>query len=152
MDDLTLEQMRKTLGELERSISSLKDVLLPTPSRDTTPFTTEQIIRLVLKMRRLRDRQLGSEIFADPAWDILLETFAAQLSDTRISISTLCHASAVPPTTALRWIHKLEADGWLLRRADRFDGRRSWIELSSDGTEKLQRLFSTATSVFQAAA
>lgn len=151
MDDLLAEQVSETLTDLERGISSLKDMLSPAFTA-RSPVTTEQMVRLVLKMRRLRDNQLGSENFAEPAWDILLETFAAQLSQTRISVSALCYASAVPLTTALRWISKLEADGWLMRKADRFDGRRSWIELSPNAVERLQRLFSSATPIFQAAA
>lgn len=98
-------------------------------------------IRSLIKARRLRDRRLGQHLFADPAWDILLEALEADLSDQKVSITSLCAASAVPATTALRWIQKLEQDGLLQRYQDPEDMRRSWISLTSTGSAKLRSYF-----------
>jgi DNA-binding MarR family transcriptional regulator len=105
---------------------------------------TEEKVRKLLRARRLREKLLGPELFADPAWDILLEAFAATLGQRRVSITSLCQGSAVPTATGVRWIGKLQEDGWLVRRPDPLDGRRHWIELTANAQAKLQSFFQAA--------
>jgi hypothetical protein len=99
----------------------------------------EPKVRRILRARRIREQTLGSDLFADPAWDLLLEAFAADLGQRRISVADLCCASPVPSTTALRWIQKLEQDDWLCR-AEFADGAED-IELTAQGAVKLRRCF-----------
>lgn len=100
-------------------------------------------IRAILKLRRGRDRFFGGDLFADPAWDILLELYAAELGQMRISVSSLCLGAAVPSTTALRWIGTLERSGFIERRADPLDGRRVFMSLSGKGLEAMTAYFGT---------
>lgn len=86
-------------------------------------------VRAILRARRARDQFFRPELFADPAWDMLLDLTAAKLEHQRVSVSSLCIAAAVPPTTALRWIKALTDEGVLARRADPTDGRRIFVEL-----------------------
>lgn len=97
------------------------------------PVNTGLMAREILRARRLRERIFGGELFADPAWDMLLELHAGHELDRRISVSSLCYASAVPPTTALRWVERLERDGWVRRSPDPGDRRRYWITLTEKG-------------------
>lgn len=92
-------------------------------------------IRALLRARRLRDQYLPTGLFADPAWDMILDLMAARLSGQRVSVSSLCIAAAVPPTTALRWIRQLTERGVFARIDDPADGRRVFIELTDDATE-----------------
>lgn len=87
-------------------------------------------IRAVIRARRLRGRFFTPELFADPAWDMLLDLFAAELEQRRVSVSSLCIAAAVPPTTALRWIGTMHEEGLFRREADPIDRRRAYIVLS----------------------
>ena len=80
--------------------------------------------------RARRRNFFDADLFADPAWDILLDLYAAQMSGRRISITSCCIASQVPPTTALRWISQLSESGLLVREEDPDDMRRNWIRLS----------------------
>lgn len=80
-------------------------------------------------------------LFSDPAWDILLELYAVHLEQQRTSITSVCAASGVPTTTALRWVAKLEQDGLIIRTDDPLDARRSWIALTSDGVERMRSFF-----------
>src|SRR3546814_14216668 len=81
----------------------------------------------------LRDRYFDGDLFADPAWDMLLDLYLAAERNTRpVSISSLCIASAVPATTALRWIKTFEDLQLISRRADPSDGRRIFIQLVSE--------------------
>jgi len=88
------------------------------------------LIRAIIRVRRLREQFFPADLFADPAWDMLLDLTAARLEGRMVAVSSLCIASAVPPTTALRWIKTL-TDGKLFERvADSNDGRRVFIELT----------------------
>jgi hypothetical protein len=87
-------------------------------------------IRAIIRARRLRDHFFHGELFADPAWDMLLDLMAARLEKQRVAVSSLCIAAAVPPTTALRWIKALCDQGIFVRVADPEDGRRVFIQLA----------------------
>ena len=58
-----------------------------------------------------------------------------------MSVSSLCFAAAVPPTTALRWITAMMDIGMLVRRQDLADARRLFIELSADKLAKMHDYF-----------
>lgn len=92
----------------------------------------ERSVRKILTWRRKREACFGAELFADPAWDILLELYAVELGDRRITVSNLCGRAAVPATTALRWITTLEKRGMILRRNDPLDRRRVFMFLSAE--------------------
>lgn len=88
------------------------------------------MIRVMIRVRRLRNQFFPAELFADPAWDMLLDLMAARLEGRAVAVSSLCIASAVPPTTALRWIKTLTDANLFERVADSNDGRRVFIELT----------------------
>jgi DNA-binding MarR family transcriptional regulator len=92
---------------------------------------TERRVRNILRLRRRREALFGSALFGEPAWDMLLELYAAELTGRRVSVSGLCGVSGVPSTTALRWIKMLENADWITRKADPVDGRRSFLSLTA---------------------
>ncbi|MBY9064112.1 winged helix DNA-binding protein [Sphingomonas yunnanensis] len=95
-------------------------------------------LRAVVRARRLRDRFLGEGLFEDPAWDMLLDLYASHLERRRVSVSSLCIAAAVPPTTALRWITRLTERRLLARMPDPDDRRRVFIGLTDEAVRALQ--------------
>jgi DNA-binding MarR family transcriptional regulator len=101
-------------------------------------LTRARWCREVLKARRARARFFEASLFADPAWDMLLELYVAQLSQRRMSVTRLSEASGVPPTTALRWIDTLVRNDLAERRDDPLDGRRVYISLSDKGFSAVQ--------------
>lgn len=103
--------------------------------------TSADDIRRHIRTRRLRHQMFPGAIFADPAWDIMLDLLAARMEGKRVSVSSLCIAAAVPPTTALRWIQRLTDRGILVRSNDPVDGRRVFMALSEVAAEKLQAYF-----------
>jgi predicted transcriptional regulator len=100
-----------------------------------------QTVRSILKARICRRNFFNARLFAEPAWDMLLELFALEIECQRVSISNLCRASGVPGTTALRWIDNLENEGLIIRRDDPLDQRRVWAELTPKGTDSMRRYF-----------
>ncbi|WP_414712446.1 winged helix DNA-binding protein [Sphingobium sp.] len=112
------------------------------PSRTAdAPSVSPQQVRDLLRARRIRADFLPGDLFADPAWDMLLDLLAARLEQERVSVSSLCIAAAVPPTTALRWIRTLTEKGLVERQADPHDGRRIFIGLAQETAESLMRWF-----------
>ncbi len=105
------------------------------------PDVSAQAVSLVIRARRLRGRYFPDELFADPAWDILLDLLHSELRQTRVAVSHLCAAAAVPATTALRWITSMVERGLIVRREDPFDRRRVFIELSPDVSLALRQYF-----------
>jgi hypothetical protein len=101
-------------------------------------------VRAVIRARRLRDHFFKSDLFADPAWDMLLDLFAAGIEGRRVAVSSLCIAAAVPPTTALRWIKALCDQGLFVRVADPEDGRRVFIQLSEPSSAAMEAYMKAA--------
>ncbi|WP_425228951.1 hypothetical protein [Sphingomonas sp.] len=89
-----------------------------------------KLVRAAIRARRLRAQYFGDGLFEDPAWDMLLDLYAAELEGGRVSVSSLCIAAQVAPTTALRWIGRLTAEGLFERRPDPQDRRRAFVALS----------------------
>ena len=114
------------------------------PNDGEAPEANSQEIRAAIRSRRLRAQFFAGELFADPAWDMLLDLFAAELERRRVSVSSLCIAAAVPPTTALRWIGTLHDAGLFERHADPSDRRRAYIALSAKGIEGMRSYVAAA--------
>ena len=104
----------------------------PAPATPDNADISAPVIRDMIKLRRLRNSYFAQDLFADPAWDILLDLMASDLERRRVSVSSLCIAAAVPPTTALRWITAMTENGLLVRQHDPDDARRVFIGLSDD--------------------
>jgi DNA-binding MarR family transcriptional regulator len=134
------ELLRERLGSALRIVDQLTES--PVVRTSDQPIG-EREVRALLKLRRNRDRFFGGNLFADPAWDILLELYAAELGQFRVSVGSLCTAAAVPATTALRWISHLEQEGMIVRRADPTDARRQFLMLSREATEAMSAYFRT---------
>lgn len=108
------------------------------PRRSPVEFASAQV-RRYLRARRLREELLPAELFADPAWDMLLDLYASEVEGRRVSISSACIAAAVPPTTALRWLTRLEEVGLTRRQGDAKDSRRSFVRLTPAAQAGIER-------------
>jgi DNA-binding MarR family transcriptional regulator len=108
------------------------------------PMPSAEDIRRILRVRRMRDQYFDSSLFADPAWDMLLDLLAAGLEETQVAVSSLCIAASVPPTTALRWIKAMTDHGLFERCADPDDGRRIFIRLAPSAVNGMARYFDAA--------
>lgn len=150
--DRNAERLRQLSDEVSRIASTLARLstapgipvpaLTPesAPSAEIKPVAAETI-RSVIRARRLRSHYFREDLFADPAWDMMLDLLQAEIAQLRVPVSSLCIAAAVPATTALRWIKAMVDQDIFIRRADPHDGRRVFVELAPAASEGLRRYF-----------
>lgn len=109
-------------------------------------------VRALIARRQARAKFFEGELFADPAWDMLLDLTAAEGERQRVSVTSLCIAAMVPATTALRWIKQLVECDVFERKSDPSDKRRAFIALSDQSREAMARYFAEVeTPLLQAA-
>jgi DNA-binding MarR family transcriptional regulator len=119
-----------------------------TPDLDTAagspgeaPEISIERVRAAIRARRLRTNHFAEELFAEPAWDMMLYLLQSELSHRRVSVSSLCVAAAVPTTTGLRWLKSMVDRGLFVRRSDPLDGRRIFVELAPEASASLRAYF-----------
>ena len=149
-----LRQLSDEVGRIAASLARLSTV----PDRADGPVVAKrefgevpqvdgEKVRAVIRARRLRSRYFSEDIFADPAWDMLLDLLQAEIAQHRVPVSSLCIAAAVPATTALRWIRTMTEADLFRRRADPHDGRRIFVELSPSASKAMRQYFAEAGEV-----
>lgn len=147
---LTAERLLAISDEVGRIASTLARLstqpissssVLPSGEDEGVPEVSVATVRTVIRARQLRARYFEAELFADPAWDMMLDLLEAELSHRRVAVSSLCVAAAVPATTALRWIKTMVEKGVFVRHSDPLDGRRIFIELSPEASVAMRRYF-----------
>jgi DNA-binding MarR family transcriptional regulator len=130
-DATTITRLRQLSAEADQLADQLAAQQLPDIDDSHESLSTSARIRYYLRQRRRRNQLFAADLFADPAWDILLDLFASELDARPVSISDACLASGVPPTTALRWIQNMARAGHLHRTPSETDGRRVYLILSA---------------------
>ena len=154
--DNNAERLRQLSEEVSRIASTLARLstgpgapvrtLEPLAAGDVPPLSAD-VVRSVIRARRLRSRYFRNELFADPAWDMLLDLLQAEIAQLRVPVSSLCIAASVPATTALRWLKTMVSQGIFIRRADPHDGRRVFVELAPEASQALRRYFAEVGQV-----
>ena len=95
--------------------------------------------RRMIGERYRRFQFFDGHLFSDPAWDIVLELFVAEIEGREVPVTNLCLTSNVPDTTVLRWIKTLCFEGLLVRHKDKVDKRRVLVELTRPAAESMRR-------------
>ena len=103
-------------------------------------------VELEYSNRRRRRNFIAADLLGEPAWDILLDLFAARLKDQPISVTSACIAADVPSTTSLRWLRQLECVGLVERVDNPHDQRSSWVSLTDSGYRAIKDYFDSAFS------
>jgi len=132
----TVARLASTEAEAEAAAEGDKYTRAPRP-----PLPDPRLVRRIIRQRQLRARYLDGDLFADPAWEMLLDLTAARAEHARVSVTSLCIASGVPPTTALRWIGQMTESGLLQRMEDETDRRRAFITLTDKAADAMARYF-----------
>lgn len=99
--------------------------------------TLQEIAGRVWESRQERRNFFPTDLFADPAWDIVLALYCTEGRGERLSATALGHLVGLAPTTALRWIGLLTGAGLIERLPDQHDRRRNFVRLTGEAREKI---------------
>jgi CheY-like chemotaxis protein len=136
--------------QLARLVSVLEGKTLePKLDNKLTDKEIGTTLRTIIASRGLRGRFFPSQLFADPAWDILLDLTRAKLDGQLVSVSSVCIAASVPMSTALRWVRQMTDAGLLRRWTDPKDRRRDLIALTDSTATHMRDYLSSVNAVIQ---
>ena len=132
--------IRMTSGELERLTSTARRIRA-SESAAQSPFAPINLRYAAARDRAMshldfrgrRDAVFQGGLFADPAWDILLDLFVRQIDGLKTSTTSAARAAQVPLSTALRHVNKLVQNGLVVRSASPVDLRLNQVRLSDAG-------------------
>ena len=127
---------RLTRGKLVRG-----DNVVDAPTLDEERLA--DLAALMYASRRDRATYINFSLFGEPVWDMLLALYCFPPRGEQLSVSGLCYAAEVPPTTALRWAVLLEQKNLVIRERDLRDGRRVFVKLSPEGHNAMTKYLST---------
>lgn len=97
-------------------------------------------VRGVLGWRSMRAEVLGSRLLYDPAWEVLLHIYAAELADCTTTLPLLAAAMETSASTLQRWVRALEDEG--LIKQEPFSGPTpAAIRLTDHGIGGMHALF-----------
>lgn len=119
---------------LSRLISTSKDTVetrRPSPELSLAA-AAENLYRFRRRREALMTARFGSDLFADPAWDIILDLYIHNSKNLDVSVTSACAAAMVPITTALRYITVLSDRGLVERSKNPKDGRSYLLRLSPE--------------------
>jgi DNA-binding MarR family transcriptional regulator len=148
-----LAQLGEEVGRIARALAALSAgssdsaPAAPAASAPAPVVSDAPLVRSILRLRRLRGMHFEPALFADPAWDILLDLAAARIEGRMVAVSSLCIAAAVPATTALRWISQMTDQGLLVRHPDAHDGRRVFIALADAAAVAMDAFLAAARRI-----
>ena len=89
--------------------------------------------------RRRRDSLIRYDLFAEPAWDMLLDLYIEHHRGQPVAIDRLCAVSATASTTALRWLGLLIEKELVMRSSSAEEGGPVRVALSERGVGEMER-------------
>lgn len=102
------------------------------------------VARQMYKFRRKREERtaeiFGVGLFADPAWDLLLDLYIHSADGRKVSISSACLGAATAETTALRYIREFEKMGVIERHRHAEDRRVQLVCLTSSALDMMDEM------------
>ena len=134
-----------------RVLQSLETLVNRPHMVDRLQAKPNQLATLAKRVRLLRDKRkafLDPYLFGEPAWDILLSLYVARHEGYRMNATSVCNESGVPDTTALRWLESLRELCLIRKLPNPLDARATWVELTDEGAEKIERFLQLAWQDF----
>ena len=141
---LTRAQLEKMLRAVEADVDDVKVQSSPAETGNALTAMAVKKAQDLIEITKRRSRLVSvANLFADPAWFILLDLFVRQHSGLQTSVSSACHASFSPVTTALRHLAILTERKIIEREYDSVDQRRILLRLTQDASAEIQRTLLT---------
>ncbi len=139
LDAKELSTFVNLLSRLIKTSSEAKDGPRKVPAHDLTALA-EKMYQVRRRREALMTARFGGDIFSDPAWDIILDLYIHNSRNQDVSVTSVCAASMVPITTALRYVTVLSERGLIERTKNPKDGRSYLLRLSAAGLQAIEEL------------
>lgn len=97
--------------------------------------------RNIVEMQALRRRFFPAAMFGEPAWDILLALYLTSVRADR-TVSRLAQRSGAPLSTAIRWLHYLEAEGLVMLDTNIHEPAQRQVHLTDKANRSLRAFLS----------
>ena len=130
-------ELRDLNEEFQRSAMMQRPVSVELPAGTDLRID----VRSARKLRHLRKKIFGNDIYSGPAWDILLHLFESHVMQRRDTVGNVTDGTELPCATSIRWISRLAHEGLVSLTDDHFDRRRRFVELSASGAALMTRYF-----------
>lgn len=146
-------ELHKMLGELLQRVSELEvraaEAGQGRPARGFSDDKLAGLAAAIYRMRQHRQAYFDAALFAEPAWDMMLDLFINKVRGARVSTTSLCLAAGVPHATGIRWIRTLREHGLLRRYRAPDDARLMLIEITPKGYQLMRQCLSEGVTRFE---
>ena len=147
------DEFEDTIRELTRRVAELEAAAWKvgnrTPSLSFSDDKLASIATSIWRARLHRANQFDPTLFGEPAWDMLLDLFAADVRCAKMGTTSLCLGANVPPSTGLAWVKRLEEAGLLIRFITDDDKRLRQVEMTPLGRKLMREYLSAAMTRFR---
>jgi DNA-binding MarR family transcriptional regulator len=100
--------------------------------------------KFIQTVRSERSALFDGDLFGEASWDIMLSLYISQRQGYRMKVSSVCHESGVPETTALRWLDRLVQLGLARKSRNPYDSRSNFVELTDGALDKMDLMMESA--------
>ncbi|RTL48096.1 MAG: response regulator [Bradyrhizobiaceae bacterium] len=133
-------ELIKTIGRAILRVGHQPNYVLERSNDDEVPSLPADVVffnlgKKILDFEMSRCKVSSRNLFGDPSWSLMLALFLADFRKEIISASNLSIDAGVPLSTSTRRLIDLEQEGFLNRRKDDEDNRRTIITMSKAGRE-----------------
>jgi DNA-binding MarR family transcriptional regulator len=129
----------RDVGDVRVALQSALDSIAQLEARMAA--TLGELRQAEIRLRRARDMHFPPSYFADVAWDILLDLDWADERGVMLALSDLGVEAKIPLSTTMRYVQKMETDGFVVRQLDSKDRRRTIVALTDKGREAMKNIF-----------
>lgn len=136
--------VERICAELGNLTKQLQELWSSAQSADLQGLEVLSLLKSISKIRASRTTYFPASLFSDAAWDILLYLKQAELEQRRVVVTDACLASGVPSSTALRWLKLMLEQEVIIRKADKLDARRVYVELHPQASKSMSDLMASA--------
>ena len=142
-------QISLTAEEAAAARGLLLQLLEKDTNGEAAKVELHEIASRIHDARRARRYFFPDDLFAEPAWDMILSLYCAQACGERLSVTALGQSVGLAQTTALRWIKELDEAGLIERVQDQHDRRRYFLTLTADAQAKVAQWLQRVGSLFR---
>ncbi len=133
-----LREVAEQLHNLSETFEPFSDNSDPVALANLSDAQMHDICRKIYAARRRRDEFFPVELFAEPAWDILLDVFIHQTDGGPLSVKQACIGAHVANSTALRYLRLLQDENFISIAPCKEDRRARKVRMTSQGFRKMR--------------